>query len=234
MSDPKLPARRTPPLPSIFKDITSSDQLTQGRGWFERSALDRKTRTVDSSTANYLARQKQSDAYTALIEARMRIARTLAELADLPNLIAEEQHQREHVRLQNDHRRALERAQAIYDLKIALARNDAELSRLKEKAVRAERNHEAALRVKDTEIDAWYAQARSRANSATAQFQDTAADLARGPLTAVDPAATAAAATQQREHDIAALDHEIELQRGRGDQHAVLALMNAKARLKAS
>jgi hypothetical protein len=231
MADQKLPARRSSDL-SVLGDLGRPGDLPAGNAWFgfERGVLTRRTGTVDASTGHLLARVRQSDAYSGLIDARMRNARKIAELADLHNLIAEEQQQREHGRWLADRRRDLERVQAIYDHKISTARNDAELDRIKETAVRAARNHEAAQRVKDIEIDKWYSQAQARAFNAAAERQDAAVDLARPPPP--DPSAAGAVARQQREQDIATVEHEIELARQRGNSEAAAALANLLARLK--
>jgi len=232
MADPKVPARRGQ-VPSVLGDIGRPGDLTPGHNTlgFERGVLGRNTAVVDASTAYLDARRRQSDAYLALIDARVRIASKIAELVDLPNRIAEEQYQREHARWQAQSSRELERLQITFDHKKAIARNEAELARIQEGAVRANRNHEAAQRVKDAEVDRWYAEAQARTNNALAEFQDSAADLKRGQPAAEGTASPEAAASQ-RAQNLATLDNEIELQRQRGNDAAVLALLNLRARLQ--
>ncbi|MGE3702250.1 MAG: hypothetical protein AB7G08_26265 [Hyphomicrobiaceae bacterium] len=179
------------------------------------------------------AREQQHDQYGRLIEAKMRLMRKAAEVRDLPNLIAEEQRQREHARSLAETRRAVETVAAVHELHLAIARHEVEIAKTREQGVRAQRNLEAAQRVKDAEIDSWYQAAAARANNATAEYQDTLADLQRGQ-TAPDPGATASAAANQRAADLAVLDHEIELERQRGNQAAVFALTNLRARLQGS
>lgn len=177
------------------------------------------------------ARIRQIKSVHSLIDERIAIA---AKIADIDNVLIEIQRSREHERWQTEQKRNAEKIHQAYDNQIAVARKEMQLAQAREALVRAQRNCEAAERLKDVEVDRWYAEAEARRTNALAERQDAAADLARGPLTAADPATVAAVAQKQREHDLAALDHEIELQRGRGDQHAVLALMNAKARLRAT
>lgn len=231
MAESKLPVRRSDVRSSVLGDIGGPGDLTVSTDWFgfERNALDRKRQVVDNDTALLDSRLRQNDAYIALIDGRMRIASKIAELEDLPNVITDEQQQREHVRFQNEQQRTLERTQSLYDYKCALARNDAELERVKEKALRAARNHEAAQRVKDIEIDKWYSEARSRANNATAEYQDTLTDLARPK-----PAANADGTANHLASALALIDHQIELERQRANQAAVLALLNMRALLQSS
>lgn len=160
----------------------------------------------------------------------MRIARKIAELADLPNLIAEEQRSREHQRWKAEQDRQAARTQVAYNEQLAAARHTVALAQIGEAAVRAERNLEAARRVKDAQLDQWYAEAQARTNNAKAECEDTVADLGyhspAGPTTStVDEAAA------QKARDLAVLDNQIELERQRGNEAAVMALLNLRARL---
>ena len=229
MAEAKPPAKRGTSLPSVFADVGSAAQLPAGNHWlgFQSSVLKRNGAVVQRS-ADYLdARRRQSNAYTALIDARMRIARKLAELADLPNVLAEDQRGREHARLVAETSRQSARVEARRAGELAAIRHATELARLQEARVRAERNLEAAQRVKDAQLDEWYAQAQARTNNALAEFQDTRADLAgAGPSPSGDSAQAEKAALMPL------LDQQIELERGRGNEAAVLALLNLKALLK--
>jgi hypothetical protein len=220
----------------MFSQIGTPADLPTGNHWlgFQSGVIARNTQVVERSSAYLDARRRQSDAYTALIDARMRIARKIAELADLHNVLSEDQREREHRRWQAEVARAAARGQADYDRRFADARNEAELARLQEIVVRAQRNLEAAERVKEAEIDRWYAEAQSRTNNAKAEFQDTAVDLARGAPADATGSAPNDAAGQQKAQDMALLDHQIELERSRGNEGAVLALLNLKALLKAA
>ena len=193
--------------------------------------LDNNRKVVDNSTALLDAKRRQSDAYTALSDAKMRIVRKLAELADLPNLIAEEQRAREHQRWKADQDRQAARTQVAFDQQLAGARHTVALAKLEEAGVRASRNLEAAHRVKDAQLDQWYAEAQSRTNNAKAEFEHTVADLAH-PV-ATDPLGAARdEAAAQTARQLAIVEHQIELERGRGNQAAVLALLNLKALLQ--
>lgn len=234
MDDPKLPVKRPSPVSALFSDVASpTDNMPAGKAWFgfEADVIARNTHTVDNSTANLCSRRGQSDAFSALLDARMRLGRKYAELADLPNLIAEEQREREHVRGLAENRRVLERLVSGHDIMLAMARNETDLAKQHEKAVRAQRNHEAAIRVKDVEIDEWYAQARARTNNSRADEQDTFADLNRTAPTSADSDDAVAA---HRNETLALLIHQVELEKQRGNAAAVLALNNAIARIKAA
>ena len=234
MDDPKLPVRHSSSVPSLFSDVISpTDNMPAGKAWFgfEADVIGRNTHTVDNSTAYLVSRRGQSDAFSALLDARMRLGRRYAELADLPSVIAEEQREREHVRGLAENRRVLERLVSGHDIMLAMARNETDLAKQHEKTVRAQRNHEAAIRVKDVEIDQWYAEARARTNNSRADEQDTFADLNR---TAPSSADSDDAVATHRNDTLALLYHQIELEKQRGNAAAVLALNNAIARIKAA
>jgi hypothetical protein len=233
MAESKVPARRPGSLPSTFSQIGTPADLPAGNHWlgFQSGVLARNTAVVERS-ADYLdARRRQSDSYSALIDARMRIARKLAELADLPNVIAEDQRQREHARLIAEDARLAQRVQAVRTGELGKVRHDTELARLQEERVRAERNLEAAQRVKEAEIDRWYAEAQARKNNALVEREDTAADLNR---TTSNAGPEAKAAADPLAHTLALLDHQIEIERQRGNTEAAAALINLRARLKGS
>lgn len=224
--------RRPEHVGALRKEVGTPANLPTGNHWFgfERDVIARNTRVVGNSAAYLETRRRQSDAYAALIDSRIRIAQKIAELADLPQRMNDEQRTREHVRYVAEQKRALERLQAAYDHRIAVARNEAELARIREIGVRASRNFEAARRVKESEIDRWYAEAVARRNNAEAERQDTAADLLRGqPI-----GSGASGAPAERAIDLAILDHQIELERQRGNEAAVLVLLNLRARLQAA
>jgi hypothetical protein len=236
MADPKVPARRAPVLPSVIQDVTTSDLLPKGNHWlgFEADVLERNTRVVDNSTGYLLARAKQSDAYIGLLRARMRIAHAYAEVLDLPNAIADAQREREHARAHAEHRRTLDTVNAVHELALQIAKNEAELAKAREQAVRNQRNREAAERVKDAEIDQWYSEATARRNEAEAVRQDSAADLQRGTQAAPSPDALKAARAEELAAAIATITNEIELARARGNAAGVLTLQNLLARLRAA
>jgi hypothetical protein len=234
--DSKVPARHSSTLPSVVRDMTTGDHLPSGREfWFGTQAgvLERRKRVVDNSTALMLSQQQQANAYTGLIDARMRTARKFGELADLPNLLADDQREREHARALSEHRRVLENVNAVHALHVAIAQHDVEIARIREQGVRADRNLEAARRVKDAEIDAWYQQAAARRNESEATRQDTDADLHRTQSTA-NPDAVKAAMEEQLAQALAAVEHQIELERERGNLAGVMALSNVRARLRAA
>lgn len=236
MSDErKVPARQSSGYP-VLRDVATGNHLQSGEDfWFGSRAgiLERRKRVSDNATALMQSQARQADAYTGLIDARMRVARKFGELADLPNLLAEEQREREHARGLSETRRASEIMRTAHDLRLMLAQQDLEYARTQEQIVRARRNLEAAERVKDAEIDAWYQQATSRRNEAEATRQDTDADLRR---TAASPAPDSlkAAAADELARAIATIDNEIELARQRGNAAGVLALQNIKARLNSA
>ena len=227
MADARLPAHRANSVPPATGNVGRSADLPAGNHWlgFERDVIVKNTSVVDNSTGYLLARRRQSDAYAALIDARMRIAEKIAELADLPHRIAAEQRAREHVRDLDDKRHELERLNADIERRLAAARAATELARIEETSVRATRNLEAAQRVKESEIDRWQAEAEARRNNAAAERADTLADLQRPlPPPGGEPG-----------HSFAdLLDHQIELERQRGNEHAVMALLNLRARIKAT
>lgn len=161
MADPKVPARRGSSLPSILSEVMSSEHLPAGNAWFgpQAGVIARKQGVVDNSTSYNLARARQTDSLGSLIDSRMRLARKYSEVVDLPNVLHEDQRQREHARALSEHRRVLENVNAVHELHRAVAQHDLEIARIREQGVRAHRNLEAAQRVKDAEIDSWYAQA---------------------------------------------------------------------------
>ena len=234
MDDPTLPVKHSSPVSSLFSDVISpTDNLPTGNAWLgpQAGVIARNTRVINNSTTNLTSRRGQSDAFSALLDARMRLCRKYAELADLPNVIAEEQREREHVRGLAENRRVHERLVSGHDIMLAMARNETDLAKQHEKSVRAQRNHEAAIRVKDVEIDQWYAQARARTNNSRADEQDTFADLNR---TAPSSADSDDAVATHRNETLALLNHQVELEKQRGNAAAVLALNNAIARIKAA
>jgi len=213
----------------------SSDMTPAGNHQlgFQRGVLTRNTAVVEASTAYNLARARQADSAVSVLDSRIRLARKYAEVLDVHNLINEDQREREHGRVLSEHRRVLQNVNAVHALQIAMAQHDAELAQLRERGVRAHRNWEAADRLKDAEIDSWYAQAAARRNESEATRQDTHSDLHRTQATA-SPDALKAAAEQQLAATLDALEHQIELERGRGNAQAVMTLTNLRARLKAA
>ena len=236
MADPKVPARQTASLPSIISEVMSSEHLPAGNAWFgpQAGVLARRQGVVDNSISYNLARARQADSMGSLIDSRIRLARKYAEVLDLPHLIAEDQRQREHARGLAENRRVLENVNAVHDLHLAVARHDLEIAKIRELGVRAQRNLEAAQRVKDVEIDSWYAAAAARRNESEAVRQDSDTDLRRGTQSSANPDALKAAAEQQLATILDALEHQIELERGRGNAQAVMTLTNLRARLKAA
>ena len=234
MTNPKVPAKRTTSMPSVFSDVTSpTDNLPAGNHWFgfQGDVIASNTNVVNVSTGYLGARRAQSDALASLIDARMRVARKYAELADLPNVIGDEQREREHVRGLAENRRVLERIVSAHAIMLAMSTHETNLSKQREQAVRAQRNHDAAVLVSPEEINHWRAEARARANNALADEQDTAADLRRATPSHADPAENAAFHLADT---LALLDNEIELAKQRGNAAAVLVLQNARPRLKSA
>ena len=165
------------------------------------------------------------------MDSRVTVA---AKLADLENVLVEIQRQKDHDRWRAERARESEQLQAAYDLKIMLARKEAELAKAEESVIRAQRNCEAADRVKATEIDVWYAEAQARRNNAHAERDDTAADLNRTAASPSNPDTPKSSAAAELAQLFATLDDQIELEKQRGNQQAVLALQNVRARLKAA
>lgn len=185
---------------------------------------------VDAHTGHLDARRRQTDAMAGLVDSRITLA---AKLADLHNVLFELQRERAHHRAVAADRRSGERQQAAFDQELAVARHEAALSRVREQAVRAQRNLEAAQRVAPAEVDAWYAAAQARRNNALAEYQDTAADLSRSaPAGNTDALKEAVAA--ELAQVLAMLDHQIELEKQRGNADAAATLQNMRARLKAA
>jgi hypothetical protein len=233
MSDKKLPiVRPTAALArATLGDLPTTLPSTSGAWFGSRTYVARKdAEFVEAHTRLLNARGEQCDALTALVEKRIALG---AKIADLHNVLVELQRLRDHERWQAERKRQHERMQGDYDDQIAVARNEAELDRAHEAAVRAQRNREAAERVKQSEIDAWYHAAEARRHNAVAESQDTAADLARTSAQPSSDAAIHQAADAQRAHALAVLDNQIELERQRGNEAALLALLNLRARLAA-
>jgi hypothetical protein len=232
----KLPARHSPTLPSVVRDVTASDHLPSGSHFsFGTQAwiLERRKRLVDRSTELMLSQASQSAAYAGLLDARIRVAEKFGEVADLSSVLAEQQREREHRRTLSENRRVVESLKAAHDVRLAIAQQDLELARTQEHIVRAQRNLDAARRVKDIEVDSWYAQAAARRNEAEATRQDSDADLLRTQSTA-SPDAIKTAIADQLAATLAAVEHQIELERERGNAAGVMALSNVRARLKAA
>ena len=83
------------------------------------------------------------------------------------------------------------------------------------------------------QIDAWYQAAAAKRNESEATRQDTDHDLHNTqPPASLD--ALKDAAKQQLAADLASVEHQIELERERGNAAAVMALSNFRARLKAA
>ncbi len=234
--DRKLPARHAPSLPSVLKDVTGSNHLRSGEEyWFgpQWYVLEKRKRVVDASTALMRSQAAQGDAYVGLLDARVRTARKFGELGDLANLLAEEQREREHARALGETRRVIETLRAAHDVQLAIAKNNLELARTQEQVVRAQRNLEAARRVADVEIDAWYQAAAAKRNESEATRQDTDHDLHNTqPPASLD--ALKDAAKQQLAADLAFIEQQIELERERGNAAAVMTLSNLRARLRAA
>jgi hypothetical protein len=234
MSDEKkLPAVRpsTPISRTTLGDLPTTLPGKSGAWFGSKTYVAKKdAEFVETHTRLLKARGEQCDAPNSLIDKRIELG---AKIADLHNLLAEQQRLRDHERWQAERKRHHERMQADYDDQVALARNETELDRAREAAVRAQRNREAAERVKQSEIDAWYHAAEARRHNAVAESQDTAADLASSPAHPPSHTAVQQAADAQRAHALAVLDNQIDLERQRGNETAVLALLNLRARLSA-
>jgi len=225
--DTDLPATSRPSALGSLPDLPSSSGA-----WFgTRTSIMRKDADFIREHQRYLdARVKQIKSAHELVDERISIA---AKIADMDNILIEIQRSREHERWQNEQKRNSERIQAAYDNQISVARKEGQLAQAREALTRAQRNCEAAERVAPAQVDQWYAEAEARKNNALAERQDTAADLARG-RSSRDGGAPADAAAAQRALDLETVEHQIELERERGNQSAVLALMNLRARLRAA
>jgi hypothetical protein len=232
-NDAKLPATR--PATGVTRltlgDMPTTLPSTSGAWFGSRTYVTTKdAEFVEAHTRLLQARGKQCDALNELIEKRIKLS---GKIGDLHNVLAEQQRVRDHDRWEAERRRQYARMQADYDDQITLARNQASLERAREAAIRAQRNREADERVKQSEIDAWYHAAEARRHNAVADSQDAEADLTRAPNEPRSEAASQQAAESQRAHALAVLDNQIELERQRGNEAAVLALLNLKARLSA-
>lgn len=196
--------------------------------WFgpARSVAERNARFLEQDTRRIEAHTARTRAVASLLDARIDVA---AKIADLENVLVEIQRQKDHERWRAEQRRDSEHLQVAYNVQISQATKEAELAKARERLIRAQRNCEAAARVKESEIDQWYHAAEARRNEAQAEFQDTAADLTRAASPEVVNKGGAAEIAQL----FATLDHQIELEKARGNTEAVLALANARARLKA-
>jgi hypothetical protein len=226
-----LPAVRagTAVTRSTLGDLPTTLPSTSGAWFGSRTYVTTKdAQFVEAHTRLLIARGKQCDALDELIEKRIALG---AKIADLHNVLAAHQRVRDHERWHAERKRQHDRTQADYDDLLAVTRNETELDRAREVAIRAQRNREAAERVKQSEIDAWYHAAQARRNNARAEDQDTAADLGRSPTEPLPESTVKQAADGQRAHDLAVLDNQIELERQRGNEAAVLALLNLRARL---
>jgi hypothetical protein len=227
----KLPALRpgTVVTRATLGDLPTTLPYKSGAWLGSRTYVTNKDADhAEAHTRLLKARGEQCDALNALVEKRIALG---VKIADLRNILEEHQRVRDHDRWDAARKRQRERMQADYDDQLAVARNEAELARVRESAIRAQRNSEAAERVKQSEIDAWYHAAQARKNSALAEREDTAADLRRSPEQPVSESAAKQAADNQRTLDLATLDNEIDNQRQRGNEAAVLALVNLRARL---
>lgn len=229
--DKKLPVTRpgTAVSRATLGDLPTT-LPSRSPGLFGTYLTKKQADYVEVHTRLLKARGDQCDALTALVDKRIALG---AKIADLHNVLAELQRVHDHERWHAERKRQHERMQADYDDQLAIARNEAELDRAREAAVRAQRNREAAERVKQSEIDAWYHAAEARRHNAVAESQDTAADLARVPSAPEAGSAFQQAADSQRAHDLAVLDNQIELERQRGNEAALMALFNLRARLAA-
>jgi hypothetical protein len=212
-------------------DVPTTLPSSSGAWFGSRTYITKKDAEFVEAHARLLkARADQCEALGTLLDKRTELA---AKIADLHNVLAEHQRVRDHERWQAERKRQQQRRQADYDDLTAVARNEAELDRAREAAVRAQRNREAAERVKQSEIDAWYHAAEARRHNALAERQDTAADLDRAAPPPVPESVSRQAADQQQARDVAVLDSQIELERERGNQAALMALLNLRARLVA-
>lgn len=191
----------------------------------------RDTDLVNAHTDYLDARINQLRKANILIDERISVA---SKIADMENCLIEIQREKDHERWKNESARNAEKTEMAYNHRIAVTRKEAELARAQEAHIRAVRNRDAAERVAPLEADKWYAEAEARRHNAYAERQDAATDLARGSLPANNPAAAADAAARQREDDIAAIEHQIELERQRGNLAAVMALTTLRARLRAA
>jgi hypothetical protein len=231
--DKKLPVAR--PTTAVSRtpigDLPTTLPSSSGAWFGSRTYLTKKDADfIEAHTRLLKARAGQCDALSTLIDKRIELA---AKIADLHNVLEEQQRVRDHERWQADRKREHERMQADYDRLLEVARNKTELDRAREAGIRAQRNREAAERVKQSEIDAWYHAAEARRHNALAESQDTADDLRRSPDQPVPESAIKQATDTQRAHDLAVLDNQIEIERQRGNEAALMALINLRARFAA-
>jgi hypothetical protein len=229
----KLPVRRSGMAlsrPTLGDLPTTLPNDSGAFPWSKKYKTTKDAEFVEAHTRLLIARGKQSDALNDLVDKRIALG---AKLADLHNVLAEQQRVRDHDRWQAERKRQHDRMQADYDDLLAVTRNETEVDRAREAAIRAQRNRDATSRIKQSEIDAWAHAAEARRNNALAESQDTAADLARTPAAAAPESAMQQTADSQRAHMVAVLDSQIDLERQRGNEAAVLALLNLRARLSA-
>jgi hypothetical protein len=186
-------------------DVPTTLPSSSGAWFGSRTYITKKDAEFVEAHARLLkARADQCEALGTLLDKRTELA---AKIADLHNVLAEHQRVRDHERWQAERKRQQQRRQADYDDLTAVARNEAELDRAREAAVRAQRN--------------------------LAERQDSAADLDRAAPPPVPESVSRQAADQQQARDVAVLDSQIELERERGNQAALMALLNLRARLVA-
>ena len=228
---PLVPTRSTLPAErkisaALVPDV--SQALPSGPHWFgfATDVAIKNTAFVEAHTGHLRARTAQAHQMSALVDARTSLA---ARIGDLRATIEETQRALEHQRFVNEHNRSKDATNAAYELQIIAAKNEADLHRSREQVIKADRNREAALRVRDSLIDQWHAEQESRLNNAQAEFADTREDLARSST----PAATAPVQTDIDEL-LRVVDSEIENQKSRGNAAGAMALQNCRARIKSA
>lgn len=226
MPDKFLPVPATinpygkPALPELSQGPYSSF-------WIGETEAKRKNAEFIRADADLLAaRRAQAQAMSDLVDTRVGLAN---KIAGLQAHLHEHALQLEQKSWLAHHTRARERMQTELDVEIARARLEAELAKAREIKARSERNQDAAERISQSQVDQWWAEQEARKANALAEHQDAIADLTRAPV-----AGGATPSRQDGSSALVILEHQLEIERQRGNTEGVSTLQNAIARIKAS
>lgn len=141
------------PAPDRRKSISRDDHRT----------LRPPTGVVNAALTGWRARsmaktyaeiERAADAKKGAAESMADLERTLHETNDLPGILAEDQAEREHARKLAAHRRAIELSEAGYDEQIVDEKKQAQLERVRNNRLHAERRTEITESVKAYWIEA--------------------------------------------------------------------------------
>ena len=141
-----------------------------------RRALDARAALIRAAEQNYVAQ-------TALATAYLAASKAASEVADLPQILAEEQRGREHRRSLAHHDREREIENALRAGELTRLKHNRALAEAEAKVVLAERNHKAAKTIADVEVERWLASAqaaRFEAHGSKAAHEHDAWNAERG------------------------------------------------------